>query len=178
MPHLPFEDWLFPEEALSKEQQQALQDHLSECPGCRQLARLGDESQAALREMGVARPPRDFVERWSQMRQRREARQKLWSAWVILALCGAGALILSAILALQLAALALSPIHWVVELFLLTTSLASQLRVAEVLWSVMLQGARELVPLPIWAGLAVSLGFLCALWVFVLLRMDVQGVRK
>ncbi|MGA2821385.1 MAG: hypothetical protein ABSF61_12130 [Anaerolineales bacterium] len=178
MPHLPFEDWLFTEEVLSLEQEEALQGHLRECPGCRQLATRRAESEAALREMAIAQPRRDFLERWSQMRQHREAGRRLWHAWLVLALCGAGALILAAILGLQLVALVLSPIHLAAELVHLATSLASQVSVAEVLWSVLLQGARELVPMPVWAGLVVSLGLLCALWVLVILHFSEQGVRK
>lgn len=179
MPHLPFEDWLFTEEVLSLEQEEALRGHLRECPGCRQLATSRAESEAALREMAIAQPRRGFLERWTQIRQHREeAGRRLWHAWLVLALCGAGALILAAILGLQLVALVLSPIHWAAELARLATSLASQVTMAEVLWSVLLQGARQLVPMPVWAGLVVSLGLLCALWVHVILRFDVQGVRK
>jgi predicted anti-sigma-YlaC factor YlaD len=178
MPHLPFEEWLFSEEDLSKIQQQALQDHLRNCPGCRQLARRRDESQAGLQQLTVTPPPGGFLERWRQLRQQREMQLRLWHAWLVLALCGVGALVLAVILGWQLAALLLSPVRLLLELGRLSASLATQVSMAEVLGTVLLQGAQDLIPVPLWAGLVLSLGLLSALWVHILLRLNAQGVQK
>jgi anti-sigma factor RsiW len=178
MLHLPFEDWLFSEEALTATQQKGLQDHLRDCPACRQLASRRDELEAGLHELAIVPAPGGFLERWSQLRRQREGQLRLWHAWVVLAVCAAGALVLAAILGWQLAALVLSPVRLAVELGRLVASLASQVTVAEVLGSVLFQGAQDMVPLPLWVGLVLSLGVLCALWVHVLLRLNVQGVQK
>jgi len=178
MPHLPFEEWLFAEEALSASQQQALLDHLANCPGCRQLARHRDESEAGLREMAVVQPPRDFLERWGRARRQRLVKIQLWHVWLVLGLCTIGTLTLAAILGWQLAFVAPSPVRLVMEAIRLAASLISDLREAQVVGTVLVEGAGDFLPLSVWVGLLVSLGLLSTLWVHVLLRLNAQGARK
>ena len=52
MKHHVFEDWLFNQDPLSPQEQEALREHLSECESCRTLSAAWHNVEVKLKEAG------------------------------------------------------------------------------------------------------------------------------
>ncbi len=113
MKHKPFEEWIFLEETLEKEERKSLYDHLRECDECYFLEKNWSQIEPLLVSAPVARPANGFAERWQARlaldRRRSVRRQNI----AVLGLTSAGAVFFLVLFALQFylqIAEALSPI--------------------------------------------------------------------
>jgi hypothetical protein len=82
MNHQPFRDWLLSEDALSAEQAQSLQNHLSECESCSQITSAWKEVEKAIHAAPQAEPKPGFVNRWQAQLAMHEAHQQKRQGWI------------------------------------------------------------------------------------------------
>lgn len=170
MTHQPYLDWLSadshrPSEALSNDQRAALQDHLDACPECCRLAAAWQSVEVELQQAPFSEPAPGFTNRWRLHLEASRQRQHRRQSMVIFAASLGLALLLLALLAIQVWPIFQSP------RLLLLTYLYQVFRWASVLGAVqqflgsMLQGAAlSLSPLG-WMLAAGGLTLLVVLWV-------------
>jgi anti-sigma factor RsiW len=102
--HLPFEDWIFADEALPENDLRELQRHLRDCAECRSIDQRWQAARQSLREAGMQTPAPGFTTRWKAMATRRLKTPGPAQAWIFLAATGLGSLVMAALLAVQTSA--------------------------------------------------------------------------
>jgi predicted anti-sigma-YlaC factor YlaD len=165
MKHHVFEDWLFNEDPLSPQEQEALREHLGECESCRTLSAAWSNVETKLREAEIIAPAAGFTNRWQARfqadRQRRQRKQSL----TILGFSMAGAALLLGSLLVVLWPVLQSPQvlfwTWVYRLMELYTTLGT----IQEFVTVLLQTMFGIIPLIWWVILAGILSELGVLWV-------------
>jgi anti-sigma factor RsiW len=99
--HLPFEDWIFADDALPENDLRELQRHLRECDQCRSIDQRWQAARQTLQEAGMQTPAPGFTTRWKAMARRRLETPGPAQAWIFLAATGLGSLVMAALLAMQ-----------------------------------------------------------------------------
>ncbi|MDD5370007.1 MAG: zf-HC2 domain-containing protein [Anaerolineaceae bacterium] len=90
MNHLPYEEWLLSDEPLSPEQQMRLEEHLSSCEACQQLADAWQSLANVLRVIPEVAPTPGFAQRWQARQLQRRTAQHRHITWIVLLLCISG----------------------------------------------------------------------------------------
>jgi anti-sigma factor RsiW len=99
--HLPFEDWIFADDALPENDLRELQHHLRECDQCRSIDQRWQAARQAMREAGMQTPAPGFTTRWKAIARRRLDTPGPAQAWIFLAATGLGSLVMAVLLAMQ-----------------------------------------------------------------------------
>src|SRR5512141_510035 len=103
--HLPFEDWLLSDAALTPEENRSLREHLLSCDSCRQLSAAWQEVESQLRSAPTVAPAEGFTARWIERLEEDHQKIHRRQTLLILMFCLGGAAFLFAslgILALPL----------------------------------------------------------------------------
>lgn len=89
MSHHPYEDLMFSDQELTKQDSLALHDHLQQCDQCYQLSVASQEIESLLEEAPMVEPEPGFVTRWQiryeaekKRSDMRQSRVMLISTWV------------------------------------------------------------------------------------------------
>ncbi len=178
MSHQPFEDWIVGDEALTLEQRQALETHLSGCAVCAGLATSLAAVERTLGEAKAVAPEAGFGLRFAQRLGRTHVRDSRRQAWGTFAAAVIGAALLAAPMAWKLGMEWTSPGEMVVQMLIRVYDLWVGLRVASGFTRAALSNLLEIVP-PSWAlgFLAACLG-MGAVWMAALYRFAYRRVRE
>ena len=171
--HLPFEDWLLSEEALTQDESQTLQEHLNDCETCRLLAEALRAVDQELRAASATSPAPGFVNRWQARLEADRLRLYRVQTFFVMMLSIGGAMSLLALLAWVLYPLVRFPLP---VLLAAGYELTSTLTFAAVIGDAFLTVLRTLVgviPPTQWAAIWVALAGLGALWIIALQRLTV-----
>lgn len=168
MSHQPFETWLFSDETLNEEQQNALENHLGTCQPCQARAAAWDSVQEIIAADTPPAPAPGFAQRWqSRLALNRQQRQTRRMVFLALGLFGLAAAIFLTLAVLNL--LSPSYIYYVLSHFIADFSLfAARINQAWIFIDSMTDSFPFLIPV----GIAVGIGGLSAL---VLLTMTWFG---
>jgi predicted anti-sigma-YlaC factor YlaD len=165
MEHHVFEDWLFTEDPLSPQEQEALREHLSECESCRTLSTAWHNVEAGLRVAEIIAPAAGFTSRWQARLEADSQRMQRKQSLAILGLSMAGAALLLGSLLIVLWPVLQSPQvlfwTWVYRMMGLYTTLGT----IQEFTSVLLQTMFGVIPLIWWVIIAGILSELGVLWV-------------
>jgi hypothetical protein len=113
--HLPFEEWLADRAQLSLDETRALQMHLEDCEGCRQLESALKTVDGLLRSAPLITPATGFAQRWQMRLAAQRAISQRRQTRLILTVTVGGALMLLALLALLLLPVFQSPLPFIVS---------------------------------------------------------------
>jgi predicted anti-sigma-YlaC factor YlaD len=98
MNHQPFENWLFNDDHLLPEEEQALRTHLASCASCRNLDSSWKGVEHRLMHAQMSEPTAGFTGRWKERlaieKERRQRRQSLTVLTLSLAAAGILALVM------------------------------------------------------------------------------------
>lgn len=112
MSHQPIEDWLFSNEPLDTQQEQALQDHLKECEHCQALSNALDQVSEIFEISTPPEPAHGFTQRWFEKLTIARAQHQIRRTWtLILSLFSAATIITLAVTFLNL-----NTINWAYQL--------------------------------------------------------------
>lgn len=92
MSHQPFEGWLLDDEALSGEQNRALEAHLGDCPACAKLKLSLTAVERSLTQAAAVSPEPGFGLRFARRLEQhrlRSGRRQAWGAFSLAALAAA-----------------------------------------------------------------------------------------
>lgn len=93
--HQPFEDWIFLRDAISREDELALQDHLRYCPDCQHLYGVMEKIELNLDKAPFLSPAPGFSNRWlDRLAVHRTRQQKKQTAIFLLISFGIAAFLL------------------------------------------------------------------------------------
>ena len=168
--HLPFEDWLLSDAALTPEENYSLQEHLLTCASCRRLSAAWQEVENQLRAAPVVAPAAGFSSRWAERLE--EDRRKIHRRQTLLILIGAigGAAFLFTSLGLLLLPLLPQPDNILWSLAYRLVAVVSLAREVQDLFSISLSTLVHVIP-PAWWILSIGvLSQLFVIW-FVVLRL-------
>ncbi|MGE5221874.1 MAG: hypothetical protein ACM3PY_05530 [Omnitrophica WOR_2 bacterium] len=164
MNHQLFEKWLFSEEPLLPEQDQALREHMQACQSCRTLEKSWNEVAGLFKSTISIAPAPGFGTRWqarlAEERRKRQQRQ----VWTVLALTCGSATILFWVLFYQLFSLLRTPDEL---LYLVVYRLSAIFIYAETTEDILrsfLAPFISAIPLPAWIGLIGLISLLSVLW--------------
>ena len=165
MEHRVFEDWLFTEDPLSPQEQEALREHLSECESCRTLSKAWQNVEAELRVAEITPPAAGFTARWQARLEADAQRMQRKQSLAILGLSmGGAALLLGSLLVLLWPVLQSPQVlfwTWIYRLMGLYTTLGT----VQEFTSVLLRTMFGVIPLIWWVIIAGILSELGVLWV-------------
>ncbi len=94
MKHQVFEEWLFTEDPLSPQEQEALQDHLRECESCSLLSTAWHSVEMELQQAEFVLPVAGFTSRWQARLEADLKREQRKQSLAILGFSMAGAALL------------------------------------------------------------------------------------
>jgi hypothetical protein len=99
MSHHPYEDLIFSDQELTKQEAMALNDHLQECDACYQLSFASKEIEGWLDEAKMIEPEPGFMTRW-QIRFEAQKRQSEFrqNRAMLISTIGGGVVIFAAII--------------------------------------------------------------------------------
>lgn len=168
MNHQPFEEWLLADEPPSGEQAIELDEHLLDCPRCRQLESSWAEVHTLLHTSGQVAPLPGFTTRWQARleAQQQEAlkRRNHRQPWLLFTLFLSIAAVLLALLGFQL----WQTLHSTAQLLLVKAFLLSiGLTVVDIGQDILSAFVQIAVRFPVvqWAFLLGMSGFLGMLWI-------------
>ena len=164
MNHLQYETWLFADEPLLPDQEQALKAHVLTCASCELLQRAWLEVERELAAAVQQAPAPGFVNRWQSRLAAAHAQSERRQGLVVFSLTGVGTAILLALMVTQWVLAYSTPAQfflavgaWFASLFSLTNaSVEILVTIIRTLPVVFLISA--------WVGFA-GLGLLSALWI-------------
>jgi anti-sigma factor RsiW len=178
MSHQPFEEWLFLDEGLPAEQERLLQEHLTSCPRCQQLAGAWAEADCFLRATPEAAPAPGFVQRWQVHQAEDRVRAGLRQVRMVLGLTVSLGAIASLLIGAEIVSLLRSPAEMAVRLIDQAMTWIVQVFVFREIVEALLEGARVAVPSYWWLMLPVVLAGLGVLWIASLYRFALKGVAS
>lgn len=164
MGHQRFENWLFEDEPLNAEQGHELQVHLETCPTCQGLANSWQEVERQLAVRSFVQPVPGFTSRWQTRLEANRARSERRMNLVILAASTIGAIVLLALMVIQLFFAFETP----AEFFLVSANQLTQafsgFNVFIEVLAVMVNAIPEVILVGLWVGLT-GLAVLSVLWI-------------
>ena len=162
--HLPFEDWVLNRNALTPEEEQALQEHLQHCPSCKEFEEWLQEMESRLKAQTMLSPKPGFTQRWQARLAYERNRIQRRQTYFFLAVTIGGAVLLMLAMGILLIPVWRSPYPYLLALaYQLTLVMAFINGAAEVVVS--LVGAILRVVPPIgWLGLFGITSFFVVLW--------------
>lgn len=169
--HQPFEDWIFSQDAISREDKLRLRDHLQYCPDCQRLSGAMQEVEFSLKAALELSPPTGFSNRWlgrlAEHRLRQQRVQTI-SFFLISFATAAGLTILFAIL-LQPAIRTPYP-YLLAVAYQLASILIYMNRFASAGITVY-RTVFKLIPPVVWISLAIGLAASAVIWIAALRKL-------
>lgn len=165
MNHQFIEEWLFADEPLTQQEKAQLQEHLSTCAACRQLASAWSDVEGSLHRAAVESPAPGFASRWQARLEADRLRLHRRQSLAILAFSLGGAVLLLASLLIVLWPMLNTPdvLLWVWLSRLL--GLISLLEDIEQSVGALFHSASVAIPPLVWVLIAGLLTELAVLWV-------------
>ena len=178
MSHELYKTWILADTPLTVEQETDLKSHLLTCAECRKVAEGWRGARQQLRGAGYANPAPGFGERWKKtLAERRLAKQKRNTRWLLFGLC------IGALLSLGSLVFVLSNTSALLDW--LVTMIASVQRTGAWVHQFYLVLSTWLSNLPGFFGPLVILlvassgfAFLVILWVSIYKKLSTQGVPE
>jgi hypothetical protein len=171
MNHLPFEDWILSDEALSPEQSSHLQAHLMSCDSCRHLS----ESYLDVKQLFTGSPkikPADgFRDRWLMRLEKEEIKTRQRQTLIMFILTGGAALSILMILGLQVFKSIDQPMDILIFGANTLTQLLSIIFAINEITSALLELVSIMIP-PVWWVVFVTLiSLMSILWLYSIKRI-------
>jgi predicted anti-sigma-YlaC factor YlaD len=176
MNHQPFKNWLFEDHPLTREQEDALQVHLTACPDCRQLQQGWQAARVHIEMASTPSPRPDFAQRWQNSLPERRARRLRQQVRQF----GFG---LAGLLLLSLSVLAMTvlanttPVAVLISVANTIVQLISNLNEVQSTVRVFLTLTPPLISILIIALVAGWVSVLSLAWTFIVYRITVKGVQ-
>jgi len=178
MSHQPFEDWILDDEALSGEEQQALDAHRAVCASCTRLGTARTAVDRGLRQAGMVAPSAGFTARFSQRLAEQRVRDGRRQAWGTFALAAAAAGVVAIPLALRLSQDWMSLGDWVVQMLIRLYDAWVGLRVARGFIQVAWNSLPDALP-PAWIlGIVAACLGIGVVWIATLYRFAYRRVTE
>lgn len=176
MNYQPFENWLLSEEPLSKEQSQALLEHLDTCETCCQIDTGWNEVQDLIHTVPEMAPAPGFTVRWQARLAEQGRKHQQRQSWFFLAATSGIAMALLAALCVGVSGLVIQPEQLLVyAVYRLTTLLIDAEATGQFLSS-MMKSMMGAVPIAVLIGLSGLAAMLSVLW-FVLFKQLITQRR-
>jgi hypothetical protein len=177
MSHQPYDTWLYDQAELSHEQALSLQNHLLECPECRELQRSWNELNTLIQNSIMISPQPGFSLRWSASLAERKMQQQLRNAKQLFFGLLAASFLSLLMLAITMIATT-SPINLVLSVFhVITRILIEGSQIQRVLIPI-LRSLPPVVPIGLWVILSSTFSILSLVWVFSMWQITTHGVKK
>ena len=112
MNHQPYENWIFSEEPLAPDQQQALEAHLESCAHCKHLSSAIHQVEKTFASSSTVLPSTGFSDRWHNRWVAREYSRQQTKMWLLtFGMFAVAGLVIAALVLLNLV-----NINWTYEL--------------------------------------------------------------
>lgn len=180
MSHQPYENWIIAGEHLPPDEQSQLNQHIADCPQCRQLKCSLHAVQTRLANTAQAAPAEGFTNRWLALRQARLAEQQSRQILQVrrFFLFMGTALILSLML---LIGMLLTGGNWLDML----TNAANRLSTfnqwfvdAQDFMFILLQITPPALPVALWIVISSVFCILALVWIVSIWRITAQGAKS
>jgi anti-sigma factor RsiW len=168
--HQPFDDWLLSEEALSADQDAALQAHLQSCEQCSQLLSAWKEIELEISSASTLSPLPGFTARFQENLAAQRARREYVQTLLFLSFCLVGAGVLLITLGILVWPVVRSPYPLLLALGYEAASAFAFASSAVSLTGTIFRTVGGIVPPILWVGLVVIAGSMLTVWIFVLRR--------
>jgi hypothetical protein len=176
MNHQPFENWLFSEEPLPKDDKRALRDHLVDCDRCSELEDAWLDVANLFAEVPEVEPAPGFVNRWQATLEADQAAIKAmrqrWQSWILLVLIANGAAVALLLTGVQLFNTYDSFTDWVLSwVYKAATAmvLANGFRNAFI---TLFRTVPQLIPTGWWIGIALALSVSTLIWIVSMTKLS------
>ncbi len=173
MNHQPFEEWLLSDESLSPEEEQALQAHLETCEECPQLSTAWQEVRAEIQRMPEVSPAPGFSQRWQVRLEAERIRQQRRLTWLLMSICGIGAVALALFGVYQRYGHFPSPIELASGLMFGLTSGAATAEHVGTFLTALFQSVPLVVPLVLWVLVTTTLFIWTLIWIISVWRLPI-----
>lgn len=174
MSHEPYEQWIYDDEDLTQEQEQAMQAHLNGCSDCQQIDQTWKDVRKQMRSLPMASPQAGFSQRWhASLAERRQIQEKIQIRRFLIILFSSSAAIL--VLLAGMILISSTPIDWIAAGIksLFTVLFAATTTTQEVLsWLSVLPAS---IPLIVWIVGTSSLAILSVTWMYFMWRISKKG---
>ena len=164
MGHQRFETWLLAEEPLKPEQQIELQDHLENCSTCQALSDSWQTVEHHLSVSAQIAPLPGFTTRWEARLEAARSQAERRTNLVILAFSSAGAVMLLALMVLQLFFTFESPAEFLLVSANQVTRVFSGFNVTMEILAAMVKAIPEIILVGLWVG-TTGLAVMSVLWI-------------
>lgn len=162
--HLPFEDWVLDRNDLSPEEEQTLQEHLQDCPSCREFAESLWEMESRLKAQTILSPEPGFSQRWQARLAQERARIQMRQTHFFLAVTLGGAVLLLLAMGILLIPVLRSPYPYLLAIAYQLTQVISFINGTVDVAMSLIGAILKVVPPFIWIGLFGVATFLMVLW--------------
>ena len=169
--HQPFEDWLLSEEALSAEEDAALQEHLLTCEQCSRLQSAWSEVRLEISSASPVSPLPGFTARFQANLAARQSRREYTQTLLFLSVCLLGAGLLLIPLGILVWPVVRSPYPLLLALGYEVASVFTFTNTAVSLTSTLFRTIGGIVPPILWVGLIVVAGSMLAVWIIIMRRL-------
>lgn len=171
MNHQFFEERLLSDEPLSKEEKDILDEHLSSCEACQQLARAWIQISTQLHYANHKEPQPGFTKKWqSRLNAKLEKQQKVKVIW-LLSFYLLMAFVLTMILLLYFTPIIKLPLPY---LFAFTIRITNWLSIFIAVFEFIRTFTGSIfrvVPATLWLGMGTALASLSVLWILTFRRL-------
>jgi Na+/serine symporter len=172
--HQPFEDWVYSREAISPQEELALQEHLQGCQNCQSLVDALYEVEFSIKSEPVLSPATGFTARWQTHLAEQRARQQKRQT-VRFVLINAFALVpLLALLVIFMWPIIRSPYPFLLTLVYQATLIYSFLTTFTQAGITVLRTMFSVVPMAIWVSVSIVMAGMMALWLFTFQKLVYQ----
>lgn len=162
--HLPFEDWVLDRNDLSPEEERTLQEHLQNCPSCREFDESLREMESRLKAQTMISPNPGFTQRWQMRLAQERARIQMRQTRVFLAATLGGAVLLLLAMGILLIPVLRSPYPYLLAIAYQLTQIVSFINGTVDIATSLIGAILKVVPPLIWIGLFGVATFLMVLW--------------
>jgi len=171
MNHLPYEDWILSDEALSPEQSSHLQAHLMSCDSCRYLSESYLDVTKLFTGSPKIKPANGFRDRWLIRLEKEELKKRQRQTLITFILTGGAALSILMILSFQLFKSFDQPMDVLIFGANILTQLLSIIFAINEITSALVELVSIMIP-PIWWVVSATLvSLMSLLWLYSLKRI-------
>ncbi len=162
--HLPFEEWVLDRNALSQEEEQALQEHLQHCPSCKEFEESLQEMESRLKAQTMLSPEPGFTQRWQARLAHERERNQMRQTYAFLAVTTGGAALLMLAMGILLIPVLRSPYPYLLALAYQLTLVVAFINGAVEVVASLIGAVLRVVPPIAWLGLFGVTSFFVVLW--------------
>jgi len=177
MAHPPFDAWIFDTPPQTEVDKRSLQQHLSDCPECRQAYQQWAAVQHQLMVAPMRSPAPGFTQRWQARAAVQIARQQVRQVrrfFLILI----GLMLLAAVLLVVYTETRSSPADWLVAGLGSLTQAIILLQQARAIFASILRALPPFIPVTFWILVTTGVSLLSMAWAVTLWKLSAQGAHK